>query len=587
MGKLGKIFGKWPLWKQTAAIIAVVITLVIYILISNNYLYNKNSVITNETSATEEILGLEMDQISSYIKELTAFSIQPCYDSKFTRIIESNSTLSDDDIDYVKNQMRAYYYTRSDLNSYEIYFMKHNLIVGRKSGTQHILSSALKSVAGIDSYYFGLCSSSKYNFAIAPSDSEDDFFTFYHSIIQIDDRSSLAYVKCNIDKDFLNSLVRNRSFDEGEILVIENSDGKILYSNSTDLVTGEAEIQPVQTKQYKETVVDGRKYIYTEDSDSESGLKLISLKPESVITEEVQKVLNRCLFEGFVLWAISVAIVYWLCRLIMSPLNSLSKQLKKVGKGDLDTKIDIHGSREIEELGESFNYMSEHIQKLINENYVVKINEQTARLIALEAQINPHFLYNTLQAISTEALINDQEQIHEMVVSLAAILRYSIKGGDMVTLAEECKHVKEYFYLQKIRMNDKLSFDFAVTDEANLCLIPKISIQTLVENSIVHGLGGDTTSIRISVEAATENGLLCIKVSDNGCGMDEETLKVLTGSFDSEVLTSEGTQGVGLKNLHDRLIILYGKESLMNINSAPGMGTEIEIKIPMRRGNIE
>lgn len=585
VNKIKNFLSKYPLWEQTATGFALVITLVITILIINNYTYNRDTVINTEVTQTKRILSLELGQLDSYIKDLTSFTLQPCYDNRFSRIIETTYEPTDDDVAYLKDQMKAYYYTRSDLNSYEIFFINQSLYVGRSRNDQHIFASTLNHISPENIHNFSVCSGSENFLSIAPASNSNDFFTFYHSIIAVKDKTPLAYVKCDIDKDFLNSLIRSYSFADGEMLLLQNTSGDILYSSDSALLKDMTISASSNNNRYTEVRINGKDFLYTKADDSRYGLSIISLKPSNIITEATVKVLKRCLMQGLVLWAISVAINYVFCKKIMSPLHLLSDKLKTVGEGNFDTKIDIKGSSEISNVGNSFNYMAEHINTLINENYLVRLNEQEARLIALEAQINPHFLYNTLQAISTEALVNDQEQIHEMVVSLASILRYSIKGGDFVTLASEIQHVNKYIYLQKIRLGDKLQIAIDISEEASLCLVPKISLQTLVENSIVHGISDEITSISLSVKAYTNDGRLYLTVSDNGAGMSKERLQALIDSFSEESTAS--TVGVGLSNLHARLNILYAQDSDFIIESTKGKGTSIKISIPVKRGFYE
>ena len=588
MNKIKLWASKLFLWQQTAALFTLVITLVIIIVFTNNYLYNRSSVISSHVSHTEDVLRLEMDTIISYVKELTSFTLQPCFDFRFIRAIESRSSLTDLDIEYIREQMRAYYYTRTDLNSYQIFFMNSSLVIGRDKGAQHITSLNFHDIPPSDVNAFEACDASKYFLAITPSGDSSDFITFYHSLINISNKEALAYVKCDVDRDFINNLVRSYSFSEGEHLLLYNSAGELLFSDteiSTD--TAESLFKRTPDTGYMDVTMNGIRYLITCKRDSLYGLTLVSLEPYSVITNNVYRLFRLCLIQGLLLWFASVLVIYYLCRLVMSPLEKLSRRLKKAGEGDFNSRINIGGSLEISELGESYNYMSEHIRSLINENYVVKLNEQSARLIALEAQINPHFLYNTLQAISTEALINDQIQIHEMVISLASILRYSIKGGDFVTIADEMQHVRKYIYLQQIRMGDNLNYSADISNEVSGCIIPKISIQTLVENSIVHGINGSVTSISVSITVYSRDNRVHILVKDNGSGMSPDILDKVRSSFDNNIISPTQTQGLGLANLYGRLKILYDEDSYMTVDSDDGQGTEVHISVPVKRSYDE
>ncbi len=589
MKNINENHNKYPLWIQTASVFTIIITLVITILIADNYIYNRGKVIETYVNNTNTVLELELDTLSQYIKELTSFAIQPCFDNKLIRIIESQSGITDEDIDYIKEQMKAYYYTRNDLNSYELFLMNRGIRVGRGSGrgNQYLVARSIGEIDPEEQKAFDYCSESAYFLNAVPSEDASDFFTFYHSIIQIKDKSSLAFVKCSIDKDFLNTMIKSYHLSEGEVLLIFNPLGEVLYCTDREIMEyipdDLTDNFPVN---YYETEINGTKYLAMCSSDDQYGFKMVSLKPYRILMGNILDLLRTSLIQGVIVWFIAVIIIYLAIRYLMKPLNKLAEQMKKVGEGDFDSKINIGGSSEITNLGNAFNYMSEHIDRLITENYLVKINEQTARLIALEAQINPHFLYNTLQAISTEALVNDQDQIHEMVISLASILRYSIKGGDLVTLADESAHVDKYIYLQKIRMGDNLKYNIDIEEDAYTCKIPKICLQTLVENSIVHGIGGDVTSIEINVKAYIKEEKLFIEAKDNGCGMDEERLNELRGSFKKEILSATHTQGVGLANLYGRLNILFKEDDSLVVESRLGEGTIVKITLPVRKGMI-
>lgn len=581
--KLTDLLKKYPLWLQFASLFTVMITLVISILITNDYIHNKDIAIQTHINHTTRVLQLEMDTITQYIRDLTGFSIQPCYDSRFIRIIESKSTINDDDIDYVKDQMKGYYYTRSDINSYNIYLMNNSYIVGRNSGDQHITARHLTDISAIDSLAFDECAHSRYYLSIIPSNSDKDFFTFYHSIIQIDNKSSLAFVRCDVSKLFISSLIKTHAPTDGEILLLFNNNGDLLFSSSSDY-NPLFNAQVIDNMQNGSTIIslDNKKYLFTYNNSDAYGLSYISLQPYSIISNQEKDLIKSTIIHAIMIWLIFTLLINVLCRILMKPLNELATRLKNVGEGDFEYRANISGSLEVANLGDSYNYMSEHIQTLIHENYISKLSEQSAKLIALEAQINPHFLYNTLQAISTEALINDQPQIHEMVISLASLLRYSIKGEDLVNLEAEINYVRQYIYLNKIRMDDNLSTTINIDAEAYSCIIPKISIQTLVENAIVHGVNGEITSICINITAYLKNEHLVIEVQDNGAGMDDDTYNRLIDSFNEESILSQ-TTGVGLANLYGRLKILYNNEGTLTIETVPNIGTTIKIILPIMR----
>ena len=311
-----------------------------------------------------------------------------------------------------------------------------------------------------------------------------------------------------------------------------------------------------------------------------NNIQLINLIPLSIIDAELKGATSSLLINGICIWLITVFLVYLFTYLLTKPLKTLSERMQYAGSGDFHTFPEMHGSSEIAELSHSFNSMLRHIEQLIQQNYIAKLSEKNARLTALEAQLNPHFLYNTLQAISTEALINDQFTIHRMITSLASNLRYTIKGGDLVPLKSEVQYLSDYIYLLKMRMNDALVFNIDTEPELDDYMIPKISLQALVENSIIHGKSTNKESIEIKVTLTRlPNDRLQISVYDNGCGISQEQQNKLYQDFES-ALTAKNPGGIGLANLYVRLHLLYNEPTDLKIESAEHQYTNIILTLP-------
>jgi two-component system sensor histidine kinase YesM len=208
------------------------------------------------------------------------------------------------------------------------------------------------------------------------------------------------------------------------------------------------------------------------------------------------------------------------------------------------------------------------------------LNERNAKLKALEAQINPHFLYNSLQAISTEAIVSGAEPIQEMVDALASSLRYCIRDGETVKLADELEHVRNYLVLQRARFGDRLVVSEQVEEAALGCSIPKMALQILLENSIEHALEQIAGAIRITVAASVNGGKLALLVADDGPGIGPERLQAIRDGFSEDNLAYG--DGIGLKNLHARLKLLFGSDATLDIRSEVRQGTAVHIGLTAR-----
>ena len=206
-----------------------------------------------------------------------------------------------------------------------------------------------------------------------------------------------------------------------------------------------------------------------------------------------------------------------------------------------------------------------------------------ANLATLQSQINPHFLYNTLECIRGMALLNDQEEIADLAWSLSRFFRYSISGkSDYSTLREELSNIQDYTRIQNYRFQQRFSLSIEEDDFVMDTVIPRLTLQPVVENAILHGLHDVTEGgeIRIHVEKIDEN--ICITISDNGCGMSPEVLEKLSHRvlYGSEEENRKGHTGIGMHNVDRRLKLYYGPAYGITIYSAETVGTDVEIRIP-------
>ncbi len=571
-----------PMRIQYTILITIAIVLLISSVITVNYAHNKDNMINTQIKNESAILALELENVEQYIRDLISFSVQTRFDTRFMRLIESNTALPEQEIEYLKEVMKGNYYTRNDLLSLGLYMQNQNMYIGRDYKKQHFNVLEQVSLNEEDKNAFLECNNSDYYMCILPSDREDTLCTFYHSIIQIDNRSSNAIIKADIKKTVVNKLLTS-PLENGKFAVI-CYDNKLLFSGNSRLINSDNVLPEASdfAEGYSYITLQHEKYLVNYAKGNSYNVSIMSFTPYSAVTANLRELMWLSLLQGIIVFVIAFIVLYYLSRLVTSPLATLSDELEYVGKGNFGVPIDIKGSREISELSDSFNNMTIHIDELIKENYIVKLNEQSARLIALEAQMNPHFLYNTLQAISSEALTQNQPQIYEMITNLASILRYTVKGGDIVTLSEEMVHVKQYIALQKIRLNEHMTFSLDIATETQLLHIPKISIQTLVENAIIHGISGETSSIHINILSKIENDRMKIIVSDNGQGMNSEQLSKLYESFEQSI-SSIATVGIGLANLNSRLKILFDKGAGLTIHSSYGKGTTVIMELPIQQ----
>ena len=573
---------KIPLWSQLLLLITLVTALLISFILVRDYKKNKDYVMEQQISTSNRLLDLEMQNLEQYIRDLTSFCLLPLYDSQFTQALNSRISFTPSQAKNIKELIQSGYFSRSDLEGYQIYFCNQDQTYGRVGSSQHVTllpDSTLSQEEGT-----AISASGKYYNAIESSLNRNCFFSFYQTLIRIQDRSQQAVVRIDVDTSYARSLNRKHQ-NHNEFICVFNRDADLLYSGNTsvlpDAKADSSQILSALSENESFLIsLAGIDYLGVLCKSVPYGLTLLSLLPMDNLHQQLRSILRTNILTGVLLWFVVSVLIYILLRLSTRPLDRLSQQMVKAGDGNFSPVSGIGGSREISDLADSYNDMVRHIDRLIRQNYLSEINEKTSRLAALEAQLNPHFLYNTLQAIATEALVNDQPQIYDMITSLAANLRYSIKGGDLVSLQSEITYVKNYVLLQKTRLEDRLQVSFDVDESLLQAMIPKISIQILVENAILHGMGTETDSITIAIQVLRHDKYLCAIVSDNGCGIPADQLQQMKASFQN-FLHPDSAGKIGLANLNSRLHLLYEEDATLEIQSIESEGTRITMLIPV------
>lgn len=287
---------------------------------------------------------------------------------------------------------------------------------------------------------------------------------------------------------------------------------------------------------------------------------------------------------------IFLVLAYVMTKNMIRPLEELSTTMSRQGKDLSFYSPYMNRTDEIGTLYNEYSNMLEELNASIKRDYQDKLNILDAQMKSLEARINSHFLFNTLESINSMAEIDENEDIATMSLALGNMFRYAIKTpSEIVTLRDEINHVKDYVSIQSIRFSNKFTLTLDIPDELYQQKVLKLILQPLVENSFYHGLNYCTAGDNITIQAKRDSTILYITVSDNGQGMTQEVLDELRAKLSEEASFTElghrNKQGIGLKNIHSRIELYYGRGYGLSITSTPGEGTSITIKIPVLQGS--
>ncbi len=290
---------------------------------------------------------------------------------------------------------------------------------------------------------------------------------------------------------------------------------------------------------------------------------------------------------------------FFISRSISHPITTLISVMHQVEKGNLSvrspeprTHVFSHENDDVHFLVRHFNDMIARIDVLMEEAVLKQKFLRAAEVQALQSQINPHFLYNTLSSIRSMAKLQGAGDAAEMVTILARILREGISGqGDMSTVKQSIALAKDYFLIEAYRWPDRFSYHEHIDETVADCPIPKLVVQPVVENALIHGLEAKEGKGELDITAIQENDTIVIRVSDTGVGMTEDELAALKKSIESHSLDVEqkkehGSSGIALINTHRRLKLLYGRDAGLKIYSYPGEGTVVEIRYKPENSNV-
>lgn len=270
---------------------------------------------------------------------------------------------------------------------------------------------------------------------------------------------------------------------------------------------------------------------------------------------------------------------YYIPLSITQPIRKLTEVTKQVAKGDLSVRSDVRSGVEASMLSDSLNTMIDKINELLEQVTREQSRLRRAEFELLQSQINPHFLYNTLDAIIWLAESGEQKKVVNMVGSLSDFFRTSLnQGKDIITIREELQHVRSYLEIQQVRYQDILKYEIQVPAELHQYLIPKITIQPLVENALYHGIKNKRGYGRIIISGKKEADFFVIQIEDNGIGISEDRLLQVRDGIRDKVLT--GKDMYGLYNVNERIRLNFGEKYGITIESTYQEGTTVSILLP-------
>ena len=377
--------------------------------------------------------------------------------------------------------------------------------------------------------------------------------------------------------------------NEGAVVYLVDEENRVLSSNMEKEIgqyLDKALVKGIENNS-SEVELDG-KYLMDSEYMEDSGMRLVHLYPKNMLATQVLEGIRPyvALCIGLIAVCLLAAVLIGLRTTRF--LDEFVWAMNSVRRKNYDVKIRKYKDPEIDRLGEAFNQMTAEIKELIQNKYESQILLNEMEIRFLQHQMNPHFLFNVLLTIQIKAKRCKDETIYHMDSTLSSLLRASIYTNniEMITVREELEYAEFYLYLQKMRFDDRISYEVVIEDDSlKECMIPKFVIEPIVENAVIHGIENTESQGRIKITLKKEGEILTAEVEDNGVGFDVEKYRLSMEAEKEEDGIRQSREKIGLRNVDLRIRHIYGEKYRIDIKSEINKGTVIRIRIPIKESD--
>lgn len=320
-------------------------------------------------------------------------------------------------------------------------------------------------------------------------------------------------------------------------------------------------------------------YYYSKHHSPDTQFTLVSRIPMTEFLEKSQLILKISLFSGGVSILLSAMLIFLLSQRLLRPLRQLVIAMRAMREGKFDTRIDPRSNDELGFIADSFNLMATNVSALIKEVYLRQISEREAELKALQAQLNPHFLYNTLNGLYWKLYLQDDRETASLVSSLSDLLKYSLERvRKQTTLRQEMEQIRNYLHIQAAFVGGDVDAALEMDEDVADCSSLRLLLQPLVENVFVHAFRNQQTSKELRIRAFRLGMFLKIEIADNGCGMSQDEMKRMLSDEQAEDRPS-----LGVRSVKRRIDLMYGPPYRLDVTSSPGKGTTVHLYLPYEK----
>ncbi|WP_194842015.1 sensor histidine kinase [Gracilibacillus salitolerans] len=418
-------------------------------------------------------------------------------------------------------------------------------------------------------------------------EGDSPFLFMMRELRDYENQENLGTMFIAIRLSFIEQAMQGLTRDRSPSIWLTDQDGRFIYHSDPNMI-GEIDSQfqhyPKVNGSFRTTDWMNNDLISTYKFPSMNWYSFHRI-PLRELMKETNVVRNGTIIAFIIIVVLSSVISVLLAWNVSNPIKKLTSLMKRVEKGDFTVDLPMDKKDEVGMLANSFNSMIQEIEYLIRENYQIELKQKDAELYALQSQINPHFMYNTLETIAYAVEEDEKEEVIKMVTLLGRMLRYSLNNKEkLVPISLDVSHTKDYLTIQRFRFEERINFSITINVDQERYLIPKFILQPVIENAIKYGLD---RSRRINIDVRiikNKDDNLLIEIADDGPGMEESMLKKIQITLSQNPMIRDSQYG--LLNVHTRIKMMYGEQYGLNIDSKAGYGTVVYLLLPLE-DNLE
>ena len=573
-------------------LLLLVVQMLLPILVTGFLSYQKSADVLKDKSImyTNDILSMIEVRLDDYFEHLELYSQDVLYEQAVYDLLDSPQDFEEQYARTVYNIFNRTIMSRPEIQSLCLASISKRIKATADDNSKSVQIRSLLDEDGLLDNVIGSARQAEGKLIVYLDTHEGRVENIYMArmIYSIDDYEESGYLVMLLDRGYIKNIFEGLAGEEAQNVYIVNADREIIASSREDSPLSLNENVWSQIDANKQWIIDDDADILVSQRDlADLGWRIISWNSKDVVFGEINELRRLLIVINVIAILCFSALSLYIATDLIRPIKRLVDAMRLVQRGASKADVIVDRFDELGYLSTTFNTMVEETNRLVNRVYREQITKKDAEIKALQTQINPHFLFNTLESVNWIARLNHVDEISEMINDLSTIMEASIgRGSAMITLEKELTYIDTYINILKKRYGDRLTMKQDIEERLLYIEIPRLLIQPLIENAIYHGIDQKREGGEISIRGYVLNGLVHLDVTDNGLGMTEEEVRIINAnlSMDSDqyfVGMAEGEQkSVGIENVNRRIKLYFGEEYGISIKSKMNCYTKVIITFP-------